>query len=155
MIYFSTAPVRPDSVEEQQYAALKKFRESCKPRGLYDSFDSTDEFRTKFTRHIAQRMVELTGAGGHLGHLETPTLSEDAELLLKSAARADGKILISKLLKGTTIQVSGERFGDFSPKEAARWKAAVEELDDAGLIEPCNLEGNLFDVTKSGYDYSP
>ena len=99
-------------------------------------------------------MIELTGTGGHQLHLEPPTLSEDAEALLKSAVSADGKILISTLTKGTTIRVSGEEFGDFSPKEAARWKAAVEELDNAGLIEPCNLEGNLFDVTKSGYDCS-
>jgi hypothetical protein len=31
MIYFSNAPVRPDSVDEAQYRALRKFRAKQKP----------------------------------------------------------------------------------------------------------------------------
>src|SRR5947207_5128394 len=34
MVYFSSAPVRPDSVDEKQYQALKEFRHECERRGL-------------------------------------------------------------------------------------------------------------------------
>lgn len=34
MIYFSEAPVRPDSVEHAQYKALRDFREDCKRRRI-------------------------------------------------------------------------------------------------------------------------
>ncbi|MDE3088728.1 MAG: DUF4062 domain-containing protein, partial [Chloroflexota bacterium] len=33
MLYFSDAPVRPDSVDNDQYTELKKFKDSCKARG--------------------------------------------------------------------------------------------------------------------------
>src|SRR5664280_1846035 len=34
MIYFSSAPVRPDSIDANQYSALKAFKESLMQKGL-------------------------------------------------------------------------------------------------------------------------
>ena len=34
MLYFSSAPVRPDSVDEEQYRALKQFKNECYKRRL-------------------------------------------------------------------------------------------------------------------------
>src|ERR1700752_253348 len=36
MIYFSNAPVRPDSIDEAQYRALREFRADCERRGLIE-----------------------------------------------------------------------------------------------------------------------
>ena len=35
MIYFSSAPVHPDSIDNGQYSALKAFKESCKQKRAY------------------------------------------------------------------------------------------------------------------------
>ncbi|MBF4232785.1 DUF4062 domain-containing protein, partial [Vibrio anguillarum] len=40
MLYFSSQPVALDTVEPEQYAQLKAFKESCQNRSLYESYDS-------------------------------------------------------------------------------------------------------------------
>ena len=40
MLYFSSQPVALDMVEPEQYSQLKKFKDSCQSRGLYEGFDS-------------------------------------------------------------------------------------------------------------------
>jgi hypothetical protein len=53
MIYFSSTPVRPDSVDEKQYAALKEFKQWCQEKGLVVmTYDSPNDFREKFSRHL-------------------------------------------------------------------------------------------------------
>ena len=63
MLYFSTAPVHPDSLDPEQYAEVKRFRRSCIGRGLVELYESTDEFREKFSRHLAQKVIEYLAAG--------------------------------------------------------------------------------------------
>jgi hypothetical protein len=53
MIYFSSVPVRADSIEENQYKAVREFKQSIKDRGLYEGYDDPAEFRAKFSRQLA------------------------------------------------------------------------------------------------------
>ena len=46
MIYFSNAPVVPDSINQEQYTAMVEFGESLKTRGLASFFDDTSYFRS-------------------------------------------------------------------------------------------------------------
>jgi hypothetical protein len=48
MIYFSRAPVRPESIDDAQYRALLGFRANCESRGLIETYDSLGDFREKF-----------------------------------------------------------------------------------------------------------
>lgn len=57
MIYFSSAPVRADSVDREQYDALQKFKVDCRRRGLIEGFESLTEFREKLTRQLAQTVI--------------------------------------------------------------------------------------------------
>jgi hypothetical protein len=50
MLYFSSAPVRIESVDGDQYSALKAFKDSCKAKGLIQDYDGPAEFREKFSR---------------------------------------------------------------------------------------------------------
>ena len=45
MLYFSSAPVRPDSVDDGQYRALRQFRAEMENRGLVESYDSIANIR--------------------------------------------------------------------------------------------------------------
>ncbi|MCK5270370.1 MAG: hypothetical protein KAJ46_06280 [Sedimentisphaerales bacterium] len=45
MIYFSKQPVLPDSIDQKQYAKLKKFKESIKGTGLYNDYDTLAKFK--------------------------------------------------------------------------------------------------------------
>ena len=44
MIYFSSAPVHPDSINPEQYAAVQTFKQSLRQRGLYDEYESLSDF---------------------------------------------------------------------------------------------------------------
>jgi len=56
MIYFSNAPVEPDSIDTAQYAALKEFKRICKEKGLIGNYQSKADFRGKFSRQLAAKV---------------------------------------------------------------------------------------------------
>ena len=45
MIYFSSEPVHPDSIDPEQYQGLLRFKNTCKQRGLIEEYESLREFR--------------------------------------------------------------------------------------------------------------
>lgn len=59
LIYFSEEPVRPDSVDPDEYKRLIEFRDRLKGEGLFDTFGSLEELRKKasdaLTRTIRER----------------------------------------------------------------------------------------------------
>jgi len=57
MIYFSSAPVRPDSIDNDQYSALKAFKEALRPKGLFEEYEDLSDFKDKFTRQLAQKII--------------------------------------------------------------------------------------------------
>ena len=48
ILFFSTRPVVEDSVDLAQYKAFKEFREWCKSKELYETYDNINELREKF-----------------------------------------------------------------------------------------------------------
>jgi hypothetical protein len=94
MIYFSSVPVRADSIEENQYGAVREFKQSIKDRGLYEGYDDPAEFRAKFSRQLAQKIIASflsgredsvsTGTADYLGPV--PAISPDASALLIEAS---------------------------------------------------------------------
>lgn len=62
LLYFSGIPVVPDSIDAEQYAALKKFRERMKNEGLYDTYQDIGEFREKLLHHINTTVEKIVGA---------------------------------------------------------------------------------------------
>jgi len=55
MIYFSSAPLVPGSVDLKQYGVLMKIMDDCSKQGLVERYDSLPDFREKFSRQIATR----------------------------------------------------------------------------------------------------
>lgn len=167
MIYFSTAPVHPDSVETSQLHALREFRVSCKERGLVQEFASLREFREVFTRQLAQTVIRSLHEGSTYAPDESekspvlavergeeqPRLSIAAqELLLEAGAAADGTIVCVGTLGGFFVQ-AGER--DFvergDPRSEAKWRGAVQELERESLIEDQGYKGEVYRITHAGF----
>jgi hypothetical protein len=63
MIYFSNEPVVPDSIDQNQYAALVNFRESLKDRGLISFFNDASTFRSDLFRHLSQTVIRDFAGG--------------------------------------------------------------------------------------------
>jgi hypothetical protein len=159
MLYFSNAPVRPDSVDDKQYKALTAFKRECYNRGLVESYDSVAEFRDKFARQLAQTMIRNFGTLGTPGEnraaqaqhapLLRDLLSDDAKRLLLDAAGANGEILCVTYDGGSTVMVSGKSIeGEVTPRERARWRSALVELIDHGLVAG---GGQVFTLTHPGF----
>ena len=58
MIYFSSTPVVPGSVDLKQYGFLMKFMDDCLKQGLVERYGSILDFREKLSRQIAHKILK-------------------------------------------------------------------------------------------------
>lgn len=153
MIYFSSAPARPDRVDSAQYTALKEFKEACRKNGLVEEYDSPAEFREKLGRQLAQIINKnFTDAASPSGVSSTPEpesgpeLSPEAqELLLEAVKDRDGCIMKVRTREGTHVKTNGREFSNLGdPRSEAKWRGAVDELHHKGLIEVRGGKGEVF-----------
>lgn len=161
MLYFSDVPVIMGSVDDAQYARLKRFRDDCMTRGLLESYSSVAVFREKFYRHLQIKLNgdEYFSFGTQSAELNTlpprlvDQLSYEAQTLLKDAVGADGQILCLLMLGGLTIQVGSRNFTEGADaRSQAMWEGAVQELEKLELISPLGNKREIFKVTREGFD---
>lgn len=162
MLYFSSQPVAMDTVDLEQVARLKAFKDSCRGRGLYESYDSHSDFKEKFYRHLQLKLnqhplfkvaedemiTEVTESKTQL-----PKLSQEARVLLKEASQdPHGTILHVRYMGGTDIQTNGKNVIPSSERrEVAKWEQALEELTAQGLVVARGHKGEVFEVSNLGY----
>jgi hypothetical protein len=163
MLYFSSSPVMPDSIDPDQYTKLKEFKESCKSRGLFEPYSDIGDFKEKFYRHIQLKINqhEYFNAGNvqeanpiEESSQRLPKLSKEAATLLKDAAQGeDGQILHLRHLSGALIQTNNTNYTeDQSPRNLAIWAGAIDELESLDLIRPANGKRESFRLTREGYE---
>lgn len=163
MLYFSAAPVVPDSIDPDQYEKLKSFKKSCQSRGLYASYTDLNDFRTQFYRQLQLNLnrdkffqrIQHTDSDREIVELpELPKLSKEAVFMLKEcAADAQAVIMNVSFIGGQAIQVRGKNLiEDGNDRSRAIWTSALLELESLGYIEPMSAKRELFRVTRAGYD---
>jgi hypothetical protein len=163
MLYFSSAPVLPDSVDPEQYRRLKEFRLSCQSRGLYEPYTDVQDFRTKLYRQLQLKINKdeyfgpsgLSPSIGPLQDIEpSPSLTKEAAYLLKECvADPAGQVLHLSHFGGYVLQVKGKNLiEDGNERSRATWTAALEELEGKGLLSPTGPKRNIFKVTREGYE---
>lgn len=81
-------------------------------------------------------------------------VSEDAKKLLVAAKAGAGQIAYLHHMGGVSIRVGNKEFINppNDPNEEARWRVAINELRAAGLIEDTSTRGEVFRMTKPGYE---
>jgi hypothetical protein len=165
MLYFSTAPVVPDSVDAAQYAALKAFKDSCKSRSLYETYSGINEFKDKFYRQLQLELnqeryftEDSAPAGDNASAVssvaDVPAISREARSLLKEAVQdPGGRIYRINSLGGIVIQTNGKGFVEAgNPRSGAMWEGALQELQQSGLIVDRGFKNEVFYVTRRGYE---
>jgi hypothetical protein len=167
MVYFSRAPVIPDSVDQAQYEAVREFKQWCRSRGLVLEYDDLEDFERQFRRHLAlilkdnEYLRQFLSSSGELIYAPVVTeqslggdLSAEArELLYEAANSRDGQILRHDSLSGVTFFANRKAFaGGADPRVAARWEAALRQLIDQRLIEPVGNKGVIFKITSAGFE---
>ncbi|MCX7007662.1 MAG: DUF4062 domain-containing protein [Kiritimatiellaeota bacterium] len=172
MLYFSGAPVVPDSIDAEQYKMLTDFREKCRKGGLVETYDDLAAFRAKLTRqlaitikqdkYLAQVLEVIPESGATLPPSMTatgrkvvvPDLSREAQILIVEAAQdPNGSVLTLRHMQGSVVQTNGKNFvPDNNPRSAALWHAALEQLQACDLVEARGYKGEVFAVTHLGYE---
>jgi hypothetical protein len=160
MVYFSSAPVRLDSVDEDQYGRLREFRKECEENGLIETFESPTKLRDKLFRQLSRIVPERfqSEAKGLIeesaNRAPMPDVSPEGRALLRAASRDEhGSILYLKVLGGPIIQAAGEQLNDPRiAREQARWDSALEELESEGLIRAKSYKREIFTLTAAGYE---
>ena len=165
MLYFSSVPVLADSVEEQQYAALRQFKESCKSRGIFETYFSYTEFWSKVYRQLQIKLNEDAYSANKQQAVSPITqpepsvlmgfsLSREAHAILVECAKdAQGTVLRIHYTGGTSVQTNGRNLvEENNPRSAAIWEGALEELEHNGLIVPAEPKGEVFKLTRQGYE---
>jgi hypothetical protein len=160
MLYFSSAPAPLDSVDPAQYQALKAFKDSCKTRGLFQTYADVDDFRRKLSNDLQLTMNSdpFASIGGATQSTTTSSvtrapLSPDA-LVLLSAASADGSgvVLFERFGGGAEISSNDKVLNeDSSPRTLARWEGAIEELEKGGLLRATSAAREVFELTRDGF----
>jgi hypothetical protein len=160
LIYFSEEPVRLDSVDEEQYRALKEFRTECQKSGLYESYSTASAFREKLVRQLAQTVLRKLGSEPNTSdpvadsrQAQLPRITDDQRQLLISAADdPHGSIMMLNVMGGPIIRTAAREFtqnGD--ARLLARWRAALDGLMTGGFLEDRSGKGELFYVTHAGF----
>ncbi|MCX5868034.1 MAG: DUF4062 domain-containing protein [Proteobacteria bacterium] len=167
MLYFSKIPIYPDSVDKEQYDNLKYFMESCKKRGLFETYVNINDFKSKLYRQIQLKLNndEYFTKGSMLeesDHIITsttpdlPTLSREAQILLKEASRdPQGSIYRFPQTGGLLILSNKKQFiTDKIPRTIALWEGVIEELERNELIETKGSTRTSFSLTRKGFQIS-
>lgn len=167
MLYFSNTPVRPDSIDSEQYEALKKFKKSCYEKGLVETFDSIEDLKTKLTRQLSLKIIQhehfqvsenegeenFNTLSTEISELDSLKLSEEErELIIESANDPNGTVLKAEYMDGFDIQTNGKTLNkDFEPRTRATWIAAIENLVRKEILEERGFKGEVFSLTLFGY----
>ena len=80
-------------------------------------------------------------------------LSDEAKAILREAATSNGSIMHIRGLNREIISVNNkEMLSDQSPRTIAKWRGGLEDLVRRRLIEDIGHKGQVFEVTREGYD---
>lgn len=159
LLYFSDEPVALSSVNRDEYDRLVKFKDACRTRGQYHTFDTAAQFSDDFSRHLAMHLNDLTGQGLVASESipatpSIPQLSSEAKTLLNEASKdAQGTVLVVRHMGGTDIQTNGKNLIESSERrEIAIWEDALNQLVRSQLLIGRGAKGEVFEVTALGYE---
>ena len=105
---------------------------------------------------FAAAMFRESGAPPITGQPAVP-LSKEAKILLKGAAAdPSGLVMFERFGASVDLHTNGESlFTDKADHQAqATWEAALEELVKAGLFVDDGGKGEIYEITKKGYEES-
>lgn len=171
MIYFSSKPVAPQSINQEQFSALQTFKARCRKLGLVEEFDDTIEFKEKVGRQLQlclhnnpyiqglfpqpmtavnnqEQSVQIASAPLMSG----PRMTKEAAVLLKAASKDEhGTILKMAVIGGRFIQAGGTSFGGQGGRESAKWEHALNELVALNFVVERGYKGEVFELTHEGW----
>lgn len=80
-------------------------------------------------------------------------LSDEAKKILRAAATTDGRVMHVRFLGGEQIQSGGQSLlPDQDVRTIARWSGGLEDLRRRRFVKDVGHKGEVFEVTREGYE---
>lgn len=114
-----------------------------------------ERHRNEFTNKIVILAKQIPDKEEEQKTTSENSISREAAVLLVYAADSDsGRIIMLNSLSGLSVNAGKWNFVDTAggAREEARWNAAVNELENYGLIEDGSYKHQIFTVTNNGYN---
>lgn len=152
--------VRADQVEKliqdsEYVSSIKELQNSLSQMQsiLSDKIDKTAPTWEPISKEAIQQLFEETSP---MPSSSTPNLSKEAKQLLGEACSdPSGQILKIRTLSGVSITTNQkEMLPDNNGRTVAIWEAALEELLHYHMITALGTKGEVFQLTKYGYDHN-
>jgi hypothetical protein len=169
MVYFSLAPVAPESLDAEQFKALLKFKDWCRSKGLIEEYENLSDLRSKFARQLplmlrdnkyirdltASNAPAVVDTPSQIASIAKPQLSDEAKtLLIEASLDRNGYVLKTRTMSGTLVQTNGKSLIEdrANPRQVARWEFAIDQLLRMGLLKDVGVKGEVFSLTAEGFE---
>ncbi|MGP5282132.1 DUF4062 domain-containing protein [Pseudomonas helleri] len=164
MIYFSDREVRLSTVNPEQYAKVNAFRESCKSRGLLNNFETVNDFREKFSRHL-QIKVNTHKIFSGLNSMPESVLPEiEAPLSIAQSLTREARFILKEVcldefeqvsyvcyFGGADLETNNKNLLEGIDSSAmTKWEVGFHQLETKGLISDVVSTGEVFKLTTKG-----
>ncbi|MGB9191941.1 MULTISPECIES: DUF4062 domain-containing protein [unclassified Acinetobacter] len=162
-IYVCDKPIPPSQITEQYQKLQVQIREWM-PSGVIDFYNDLSNFKQKIKDHLSlhiQQNEYIQTIVNELNFNDTPietstkqTIEPSDEMvqILLNAGNAESQIHFRRYLGGQSLFVGNLDINLNKARELAKWEEALNELLNLGLIKDRGYKGELFDLTKEGWD---
>jgi hypothetical protein len=120
MIYFSSAPVVPSSIDLKQYEKLTKFMDDCLKQGLVERYDSILDFREKLSGQISSMILKIH-------RIPEDETSRDPEEITKKESNNTIYQKFSDLIEGYNLDWTSEK--KIEPASLDDGRQIIKELE--------------------------
>jgi len=179
MVYFSSVPVSPESIDPVQLQELNRFKEGLKQKGLYQAYGTIVEFRSIFQRQLQQIINSkfekspfanlpegkwnitisdeedgIEAPGPKIQYLISRLSKEAKEILIEVSDDPNGMLQFYKGHNYFTLLIKGKDFiKEDNPRTRAIVEDAVDQLRRNGLINKVgyDAESDRFSITHLGF----
>jgi hypothetical protein len=172
MIYFSSADIPQELVDEKQLGALREFKDWCKSKGLVETFQNPEDFRRKLTKQIGIMLAsnpflrnvlseaeapgqerQISSAGDAIEPIKETLSTEAQQLLIKAAQDENGSVTRISTANRYLLRTNGKFVTTSTePRVNAIWEDAFQQLLVMGMLTPTPTSDRIFKMTKKAYE---
>lgn len=161
-IYICDRPILPSKITDQYQKLQVQIREWM-PNGVLEFYNDLLTFKQKIKDHLSlhiQQNEYIQTIVDELNSNHTPiesstkkTIEPSDEMIqiLLNAGNAESQIHFRRYLGGQSLFVGKLDLNLNKARELAKWKDALNELENLGLINDRGFKGELFDLTQEGW----
>jgi hypothetical protein len=145
LLYFSSAPVVPDSLDREQYQALLRYRRSLGEEGLFSQYETHAAFREQLQRNFASTMIELLDihSGAHAAAAATQVVQDINPLTVQREEARQFQQQFESFLRRLRTEWAAERDSDPHSTDEGKYifgRAADDVVHFISMITHDNSE---------------